>query len=991
MPTFGSGPGQYQSQTTFSPVFQPTIQTIQESKQNLFSQLAGIIPSVARSAADVINATTESKINSYKEREAAAKLEAFNNDDLGILENFYQSEISTTGIQPPSIRNAATEGFIGVKQTINKYNEELQKSIARDQESADKEKSQNEMKQLRSTLAYVEQGWKLNKNWNVASEQYNELNKQFKNNPDALTMITNSFTEFGLAIQKDVDSKIEEANTAKIKTETEADQLAKQSAELVKDSFTNNPNTKRQIRMGGPEQTIFLMGKALQETNPDPSIVWDSTTGLTVNRPEINAAIIKQATIISYGFNDAIYKEALNSSMEDRLRNLSNAAATSPTQFLEAFRNSLQFGKSLDSNNQVQYFDKVEQTLNKTITSLSESLTESGTPQDIVKVATDITTVFNNTMGSGFRLGASTNESFNQVKRAGSNILTNTVFADLSQTMPQVKSSESAKEWLVDSNGKPTNITFGDFALIQRLSEMVDSETGNKIFSEEDINKILVTGDYASAFSREKKGAKDLILVAAIEAAKNFRGTENTDKNGKPRIGVTTADILDAQRRGVALSPKQFDSLTSPSEQTRDPIIVSKGISGLETIQLSDKTFLTPQRISELVNSRDPKDIQSQFELFGILGAQDLSFLNGTNPTMQQVTQVAQDLNSSNQSEVIRGIALFHSYGGFKNPTIRDYLNNPPQGNPTLSDQQLVQLAHVSEIVKDNKLTVPNGLNLFQYLDQVSKSAEEKGSQRQSIKISTTDMLDELEYSGIALTSTQLQFIKAVYESNLSLYPNSNAAAVTKQMVQKNGMVVVNQPDGSKSLYLDPYNYYVEEKDRPDLLLRTFTTVIPDFHKDAYRKYFDIRPEQKFNTFGDLLVAKLSNRGVTSYSDLLDLDWNLSFDEDNFLTFFETAPGNMSPSYQLERGGILQFWNENDKVWESIFGKNDVEIRLTRNSLLFPETAKMLGEEGVKNIVVGQSDILNTMNPATVARSRAAAAALPFGRGRFPVVKTHSR
>jgi hypothetical protein len=409
---------------------------------------------------------------------------------------------------------------------------------------------------------------------------------------------------------------------------------------------------------------------------------------------------------------------------------------------------------------------------------------------------------------------------------------------------------------------------------------------------------------------------------------------------------------------------------------TRNPITVNDGITGYEGADF------TADRIKYLTNSREPGDQNEQLRLATIMAMQDKQILNGDNPTLKYVQDIASDLSSNNQFAIMRGIAAFNAWGGFKNPAIRSYLriaHNTTESQ--LTDVQLIQLAHIANIVDETgKPSVPDGMPITQYLQRVAAAADPKGAGRQTVGVKEfTEVLNALNLSGVHLFAREADFIKTSFESTKALYPNADATAVVKSMLDKNGFQVVNQPDGSKDLFVDPYGYYVEEDKRQKVITNAFNRQIPEQHKESYRKYFGVGPGVKFDNMADLIAIKFAQQGV-SKQDMYDLTWNLSYDENNLLSFFDTAPGNMSPNYQLMRGGVLQFWNDRTSAWETIYAADGfTEIRLTEGSLDFPR---------LSDVPESSAPMVKAMTPQ---EKQAAKAVSTFNKAYNPIVSVGTR
>jgi hypothetical protein len=925
MPTFGPGPGQYQSQTTFNPAMQPTVQV--EQKQSLFAQIAGLVPAVAGAASDVINLQTKSKIQSYQEREAAAKLEATNNNDLGILEDFYQTEMSTTGALPPAIRTAATEGLVGVKQTISKYNEELQKTAAKEREDYLKRQSETALQLLDVNLEAVKYTYEVDGNFVVAAQNLEQLSKQYEGNLKAQEKIIAAQTRFGVTQKDLIQKQIEQKRTEVLDLRKKANELSSVSSGIISDKFDVDKGTRDFVATNGVNGVIQLIGFNIRDTNLDPRIIWNNETGLPTNDPILKESIEKQGIITAQKFGIKIQDETQQAQIKMRVDNIEKSIKFGAQYFVDSLTNAEEFAKTLSPTDQISFKSKIEQAVNQAITGLSSDISSTSNPQELAEVAYNMNQIFKAT--PFFTRTAGTSEALNRVQSNGTKALENIALSSVARSFTGAQPSEHAKEWLMNTDGTPSNSTVGDFVLVDQLRSMMNPTDGSPLFSEDELNKILVTGDFSTALTFGQDDAKDMILQAAIDVSKSFRTKDNTDKDGKPKKGVTVDQIMQAQRSGVKIG-QLVDKLVLPSQETRNPTIISDGIRGYESLGFSS------DRIKQLVNSREPGDQNEQLRLASAMAMRDKQTMNGENPTLNYVEEIAKDLSSSSPFEVMRGIALFRSWNGFENPSIRSYLRNSKESQ--LTDIQLIQLAHVQNIVDDTgKVSVPNGMTITQYLQNVAMAADPDGSARQTAGATEfKDVLNKLDMININLSKREVDFIKTAYESTKALYPKADATAVTKAMLDKNGFAVVYQPDGSKNLFVDPYGYYVKDDKRQDLLTSVFNKQIPERYKEAYRKHFGVNSNVKFNTFGDLLEIEFAKAGVTA-QEMYDLTWNLSFDEDNMLTFFNTAPGNMSPDYQLARGGALQYWDERQSVWKTIYAKDGLtEIRLTNDSLQFP-------------------------------------------------------
>lgn len=925
MPTFGPGPGQYQSQTTFNPVMQPTIEVAR--KQSLFAQIAGLVPAIGEVASDAINLNTKFKIQSYQEREAAAKLEATNNNDLGILEDFYQTEMSTTGTLPPAIRTAATEGLVGVKQTINKYNEELQNTAAKEREDYLKRQSETDLQMLDVNIAAARYGYEVEGNFAVAAESLGKLSKQYEGNLKAQEKIIDAQRMLGVKQNEVIQKQIEQAKTDSLNARNQANELTKISSDMVSDGFDIDPQMRQFVQTQGLSGVIQLIGGNLKKTNPDPRIIWDDATNLPINDPILKEAIETQSLRTAQQFGIKIQKENLQTQINMRVDNIEKSIKFGAQYFVDSLTNAEEFAKTLSPNDQISFRSKIEQAVNQAITGLSSDISATSNPQELAEVAYNMNQIFKAT--PFFTRTAETSEALNRAQSNGTKALKSIALASVARSFTGAQPSEHAKEWLMNTDGTPSNSTVGDYVLVDQLRSMTNPTDGSPLFSDDELNKILVTGDFSTALTFGQDDAKDMILQAAIDVSKSFRTKDNTDKDGKPKTGVTVDQIMQAQRSGVKIG-QLVDKLVLPSQKTRNPTIISDGILGYEDLGFSS------DRIKQLINSREPGDQNEQLRLASAMAMRDKQIMNGENPTLNYVKQIAEDLSSDSPFAVMRGIALFRSWNGFENPSIRSYLRNSKETD--LTDIQLIQLAHVQNIVDDaGKVSVPNGMTITQYLQNVAMVADPGGSARQTAGATEfKDVLNTLDMIDIHLSKREVDFIKTAYESTKALYPKADATAVTKAMLDKNGFAVVYQPDGSKNLFVDPYGYYVKDDKRQDLITNVFNKQIPERYKEAYRKHFGVNSNVKFDTFGDLLEIEFAKVGVTA-QEMYDLTWNLSFDEDNMLTFFNTAPGNMSPDYQLARGGALQYWDERQSVWKTIYAKDGLtEIRLTNDSLQFP-------------------------------------------------------
>lgn len=968
MPTFGPGPGQYQSQTTFNPVMQPTIEVAR--KQSLFAQIAGLMPAIAETAGKVIDYDTKLKEQQYLQEEAIVENLAVQSGNPRLLENFYADQLSKTGRIPPSIRRAAltgqaqaiekvekddavkyslelSQGLVAIKSAKNpeeytQAQESFQSSIARgkvspstlmqqlasdatsnllDLDSA-REKAietsqrqlalqQNETQQAQLSFgANQAQSWAMTGNSVRAAQALQELTKRFGYNSDGSPNYKN-LDKLEQARQEILTATTTYQN--RIKTEeqskiTQANTLAKDLTSTVKQLFKDDPRMLQEFNIRGERFLQALYSDIASKIPGLASIQWGEN-GLPSNDPYLANSIAYEQALLGMDLIGDVNKQNKTEIEAKTFNNLNSAiqnAASDPMSVVNTVQNAAEYMKGLSPEEQQKFQSKLDTSISQGFTGVAQLVaTNQIKPVDALRSYYIISSNLQNTVQFGSQVAEAKRLVETELRKS----IADDVFIQALELNPDVDPSFTLTTMLPVKQ----NIESGLFELGQSARQDRPSEEAYTVGKSLYFNYLAKTGSFTQEEidKAESLGSFESLLrndnPARNDLVNIVKESYNNTISSKLKdrgMSMTPKDLLEFQRRGIPLTNDENNKLRFPTQQL-------DGQVSIDQTNIWDVFGYDNTKVKNLMSNPDPGLDADRTNLFVRVAQSDVSRLNGQPVNEKLISYHIDNLRSEDSIKKHLGAVSIAVYGGFKNPGIRAALNNGKLKIEDVSviaqiqNKMTVSAAGVYTLTPPNGVTIPAMIESFRTISQTATTADTKDSA----------IAKDLGFdNGVIASGSMLSTIKQLYNV-AQVYSPKDPAPIVNSLLNSMGYVIDERDNQQGVVIPDVMSTYTQFDQREDEITRIFNTVIPENYRQDYADYFGRTVDENWNTIGDLIALKLN----IDKARLWDLNWGYSYDSTNGSLYMDRMLGDFTARTSFMLGGHLM-WQDDDGNWNAVYG-----------------------------------------------------------------------
>lgn len=938
MPVFGPGPGQYQSQTTFNPALQPTIQV--EQQQSLFAQIAGMVPAVAESAANVINVQTKAKEQDFIEREAIAKNQAVQGGDLGLLESFYRNELNKEGFIPRSIKVQATEGATTVVQMQQKLASEYQQQEQKRLEEFDKQQKALEKQNITIGVERNITSAKVESNYATSLKNLYDMLSTYRGTEHEPTILK-AIQEVNSANNVYANSIVVEENRRK----TEASKIATNIYGVIKDKVNSDPSLRNSIISGQIDLNDFA--KELSTRLYGDIDVSNWKNGLPTNDP-----YLRNALLTSRGeFLEVFYSEQNGRIQEETIKkdlillkdvSLNITATDGVKTFMEVFNALNSKAESAYTPEQkIAWQARVQSTFVDALQDISNRVV-SGQLDPLVAWKTQAQLVQELTKFSP--LPGSYSENLNKIDYALKNRLINNLKTSLETSYPGINSDQAMAEVIPNSieNGKPV---YGKDPLTVGESFLIESMKTTGMWSDDEINRALVQGSIRYLYSNDP--IKNRLVDAVVDTYDTYILPKvPKDIDGNYRSPTKIAKDIAAGNR---VTTDDLNKINLPSQWINDGVVLKAEEIGIPFGWDADY-------VKRLASEDNPGLVNDQIKLFGYLANNDNAWLNGQDVNSNLMNHAIDNIKSSSNLRRLQGFVQLSVYGGLANTSIRDAVNGVTDVKRSLDSDTVAIIANMKSALVQNKdgdfsLKIPDGMTFETWINDIKTMTPDVTLTDKQL----SEMNTVLGIPDNTVMSPKIQqFIFGLYTRELSRKTSDIKAVVTEHL-NANGLVLDTNRYGATELMSNNNGTYIPEQEREGHMARWFHTYIPEPFRARYAEALGV-PGIQYEYFDELLAAKLGvtlgdlyngrNQFALEYSNTMQ---NIVMKDDNG-NIIKDADGT-NPVHSFALGGHLIFYNEETKKWNGIYIKDpitgaEVPMRMSpKHTLRFsimgaPETAE---------------------------------------------------
>jgi hypothetical protein len=1000
MPTFGPGPGQYQSQTTFNPALQPTVQV--EQQQSLFAQIAGLVPVAAEAAAGVINYGTKLKEQQYAEEEAIAENLSIQTNNPRILENFYEDQLRKTGRIPPSIRKAALAGQSQVIQKIEKedaqkYSIELAQGLLAAKSAKNPEEYIAAKTEMQSDIARGElspsllmqqisigakdnlfdldaarrtadEKTKTELTTRIQQAQKDELKFHTEyaatlamtgNSVRAFQILEDLTKRFGInsdgsanleylaAIEQARQNVITQTNAYKTRVTTEeqskvtqANSMSNELTSVIKKMFDSDPRMLKDFEIQGMPYLRELYSTIGDRIPGMQGLQYDENA-LPVNDPYLSTAFATDQALLATELISRV-NVANKKEFEDQLwNNVSKASANAhkdPISAVNVVTNALDYFSKLTPAEQAKAQSKLDDIVSNTFVNAAQLVaTNQLKPQDALRL---YYTLSSNLEGK-VQFGASVGESKRVVVVALKKQLGDTITAEALNANPDFDPVVTLTTTLPVEQDQESGL----FVPRQSTRQDRPSDDAYTVGKSLYFNYLASTG----AFTQQ-----EIDKAESLGSFESLLRTDNPARNDLINLVIdsynetvvskvkssglsTSAEYLrELQQRGIPLNEADNNKLRFSSQQL-------DGVVSIQQSGIWNSLGYSAEKVTELMTNPDPSLENQRTNLFVRVAQSDIKRLNGQPVNSVLLDYHINNLRSEDPIKMQLGLIAIATYGGFRNPGIRAALNSGKLKKEDAAVIAIIQSKMTAVSPGVYSLETPKGVTIPAMVESIRNASYT--AERTEIKDSV--VAEEMGFeNGIIASDKMLSTFKQIFNT-ARVYDSKNPAPVAKALLNAMGYVIEERANGQGRIIPDVMSTYTEFDERSDEITRIFKATIPENLRQDYADFFGRSVDENWTTIGDLIALKLD----IDPARLWDLKWGYSYDSANSSLYMDRALGDFTARSSFALGGHLM-WKDDDGKWHAVYGtdpttKGSTPVRFNpRFTAQFPlTTAKEIRDQ----------------------------------------------